>query len=270
MTLAPQTVFPNLNDIMDLARSVVNDMYPGVGGTRGRILTNDAPFTAPYINSTLRTIQRKLRNEGVTWPIKDNVILTNMTPVVAADPSVNVYISYNGYFDGTTMHSDPHLPLDLIQPQLVWEQTAGSNLPFVLMEPLQSGMPSVIQGPWLGVWKWENYALYMPGSTATKNIRLRYTSGLPSLNAPAADFGTTPVMIVDCQEAMAFGIARLYALARGAGDISQLSAMFDEAIDDMATEWVRQMQNATYRRLAYGDGGSDRDGGYPTGQVVVA
>lgn len=270
MPIAPQTVFPNLEEIMNLARSIVNDMYPGVGGVNGRILTNDAPFTPSYINSTLRTIQRKLRNEGVTWPIKDNVILSNMTPVVTPDPSVNVYISYNGYFDGTTMHADPHLPLDLIQPQLVWEQTADTGLPFVPMEPLQSGMPSVIQGPWLGVWKWENYAIYMPGSTATKNIRLRYTSGLPSLNAPATDFSTTPVMIVDSQEAMAFGIAELYALARGAGDITALHTKFLEAIDDMASEWVRQMQNTTYRRLAYGDGGSDRDTGGVNGHTVVA
>src|SRR5689334_24789622 len=97
---------------MDLARSYVNDMYPGTGGTNGRILTNSAPFTIPYINSALRTVNRKLRNEGVTYPIKDNVILNNLTPVITADPSVQVFVSFDGYFDGTTMHASPRLPSD--------------------------------------------------------------------------------------------------------------------------------------------------------------
>jgi hypothetical protein len=254
-----QSAFPTVDAVMQLARSIVNDTFPGIAGQQGRILSNDAPFTLPYLNSSFRTLQRKLRIEGVTFPIKDNVILTNLTPVVTPDPSVQVFVGYNGYFDGTTMHAAPALPSDLLQPYVVWEQTAGTNVSFTMMKQPQEGLPSFFQGSWLGMWEWRNYAIYMPGSILAKNLRLRYKSGQPPLNIPAAQFAATAINILDCEDALANMIAYKYGNARGASaeQLKIVSDAADDAIADMANEYIRRAQTIQYRRQAYNNAGSN-------------
>lgn len=109
----------------------------------------------------------------------------------------------------------------------------------------------------------------MVGSLNAKNIRLRYLSGQPPFNAPPADFETTPVFILDCDEAMAYQIAIQYARARGGADISLLNQGFEDAIGEMANEWVRRQQTQNFRRPAYAGGGSN-DPGTPLGPVGSA
>lgn len=255
---------------MNLARSLVNDMYPGINGTFGRILTDDAPFTLSYLNSAFKTLQRKLRIEGVTFPIKDNVILVNLTPVVQADPSVQVSISYVGYFDGTNMHPTPSLPNDLLQPIDVEETTTGSGLSFSPMKQPQGGIPSMLQGNFMQYWEWRNYAIYMPGSLLTKNIRLRYTSGQPPLNIPPAQFASTSINIMDSQEALAYLIAAQYALARGGAspDVTALESKATEIIDEMAMEYVRRAQSIQYRRPEYSSSGGNNVNLGSTGENI--
>lgn len=262
MTTLQQTLFPTLQNIMDLARAYCNDMYTGTGGQNGRILTNDAPFTIPYINSAFRTIQRKLRGEGCTFPIQDNVILFNMTAVPVIDTAIQVYIDFTGYFDGQTLHPTPKLPPDMFQPYRVWSRASGSGLDFFPMTQPGEGLQSILQGPWLRAWEWRNYKLYFNGSTKPYDLRLRYQSGQLPFNAPPANFLTTQVGIIDCEEAMACDIAVQYGGARGA-DTTKMEARRDGALEDMVTEWVRRSQTVVYNRPSYQGGGSNsgQDGG---------
>lgn len=262
-----QSFFPSLDQIMQLARSIVNDTFPGTGGQQGRILTNDAPFTLPYLNNAFDTLQRKLRNEGVTFPIKDNFILTNVTPVVTPSPNVQVYVGFSGYFDGTNQHPTPSLPNDLMQPYELWEQDIGSGLRFDLMSQSQSGLPSVIQGRYLSVWEWRNYQIVMPGSTVAKNLRLRYKSGQPPLNVLPAQFASTNVQILDSKTVIAYLVAAQYAEARGA-DATKLEAKAQDAIDDMANEYVRRAQTVPYRRKPYGGDTENAQNTGANGMVV--
>ncbi len=269
MPVSPQSGFPSVDEVMQLTRSIVNDTFPGIGGAQGRIFTNDAPFTIPYLNSAFRKLQRKLRLEGVTFPIKDNAILLNMTPVITTDANVQVYVGFNGYFDGTTMHANPKLPSDLMQPLFLWEQTVGSGFPFQPMStPNGSVLPSVLQGPYLGYWEWRTYRIYMVGATQIKNLRLRYQSGQPPLDIPAADFATTAINILDCQDALANYMAAMFGRARGANPqaVDVIEKAGDDAMNDMAEEYVRQSQGTNNRRLAYGDGGNDENGNGTLGQ----
>jgi hypothetical protein len=261
---------PTVEDVTNLWRAIINDSFTGVGGQpgSGRIATDSAAFTLPYLNSAFRTLQRKLRTEGVTFPIKDNVILNNLTPVVNVDSNVQVFVGYNGYFDGTTMHATPQLPSDLLQPYLVWEQTVGTGFPFQPMAQPQEGLPSVIQGPYFGMWEWRNYGIYMVGSTQIKNLRLRYQSGQPPINVPAADFATTAINIIDSTDALALDMALQFGGARGANPqiLASIAQRRDEAISDMAAEYVRRSQTVSYRRAAYGEGGSNDGGNGALGQ----
>src|SRR5271154_3442495 len=100
-------VFPIAENVLQLARASINDM---LRTTAGAILTDTAPFTVVYLNAAIRRVQRELANNGITSNIRDNVILTPLTPAVGSDPSIQVYVSQMGYFDGTNMNATPTLP----------------------------------------------------------------------------------------------------------------------------------------------------------------
>jgi hypothetical protein len=140
-----------IGEIMDLARTIVNDTFSGINNVpgEGRILTNDATFTIPYLNSALRTMTRFLRNEGVTWPIRDYFTIENLPPVVRADPSVFCYIGFDGYFNGTQMYGSLRLPSDCLQIKVLRQRQTGSNLQFTPMPECQEGLPSGFQNNWL-------------------------------------------------------------------------------------------------------------------------
>lgn len=256
-----QQAFPTMDEIMQLARSIAADTYPGIAGQQGRILTNTADFTLPYFNSAFRWIQRKLRQEGATFPIIDNWILPGVTPVVTPDTSVQVSISFAGYFNGTQMSPVPRLPSNCQQLLNVSERGTGTNLPFAPMRQAQDGLPSRFQLARQGQWEWRQYQLNMVGATQTVDLRLRYQSGLPPLKVPATQFDQTTVDILDCQDVIANHIVFMFAAARGAQDTKVVTDARDDAMNDMANDWVRRSQSVVYRRQPYADS-SGNDGGY--------
>lgn len=258
MPNVPQLGFPTVGEVMDLARSVVNDTFPGIAGTQGRILTNAAPFTLPYLNSAFRKLQRRLRNEGVTFPIRDGVVIYNLPPVVEADPAKIVSVGFNGYFNGTTMYGNLALPGDCMQVSVVRQRVTGTNLQFTPMKQAQEGLPSAYQNQWLGVWEWRNYNIYMNGSLQPQDIMIRYLSGQPPINVPAPDFDTTSIYILDSQDALANLVAKMYGTARGANadQLKSVEADYEEAISEMAQEYVRRQQTVTYSRASYQGAGS--------------
>src|SRR5277367_2448871 len=132
MPIIVQGPYPSVERILNLARSIVNDSFVGSTGTpgEGRVLTDNAPFTLPYLNSAIRKMAQVLRNNGVSTVIKDNWIMTPLLPVVNIDPSVQTFLSWTGYFDGTNMWPAPYLPPDLIVPMELWERQTGGELPF--------------------------------------------------------------------------------------------------------------------------------------------
>lgn len=252
-------VLPTMGEIMDLARSKVNDTFRGRGGQQGRILSNDAKFTLPFFNNASGIISRKLKNEGVKWAVYDNYIMLGITALQDTNPATQIFVGYDGFFDGTKMHPTPFLPPNMAEPYNLWEQNAGSGLPFYEMAQPQGGLPSCIQGPRLGIWEWRTSRIYMVGSTQTKNLRLKYRSGAPKyINIDPLLFDTTRVFIPDSLTAFANLIAVQYGGARGADPqgIAACQAEADDAIEDMAAAEVRRMQTQTLRRRAYNNSGS--------------
>lgn len=243
---------------MQLARSIVNDTFPGIAQTQGRILTNAAPFTLPYLNSAFRKLQRRLRNEGVTFPIRDGYVITGLPPVVNADPSVFVSVGFNGYNNGQQMFGNLKLPGDCMQVSVVRQRVTGSGLQFTPMMQAQEGLASGYQNKWLGQWEWRGYQIFMNGSIEAQDIMIRYLSGQPPINIQPAQFATTNIYIIDSQDALANLIAEMYGTARGANDaqIKEVKDAAEEAISEMATEWVRRQQTVTYRRISYQEAGS--------------
>src|SRR5260370_22030921 len=171
--------YPIADEVMQPARAIVNDM---LRDTAGRILTNSAPFSVVFMNSAIRKTQRYFANNGLTNYIKDNVILPSMTAVATTDPSVQVFVSKDGYFDGVQLHASPVLPVDLILPLAVWERTSGLGASFTPTLPTNDdGLPSRVPGQTLDVFEWRNDALNFLGATSPTDLRLRYEASIPPI-----------------------------------------------------------------------------------------
>ena len=96
--------YPSLLDIANYVRALVNDSQAGLTDTpgEGQIFTDNpavSPFVQPMINASIREVYRELRNIGAPTLIKDNIIITGLTPIWGAnglglpDPAVQTFLS---------------------------------------------------------------------------------------------------------------------------------------------------------------------------------
>jgi hypothetical protein len=268
---------------MILARSLVNDTFPGATATpgEGQILTNNSsisPFTIPFVNSAIRTIYRRLGNSGVPSLIQDNYILTNLPPIDGAngvgipDPAAQVAITFSGYFDGTTLWPSPLvLPPNTLSVLKMWERTNGSGNPFGEMIQAQFGLASRNQISYLGDWEWRGGSVlvssvpvfgdgvYMVGCVHATDVRLRLRVSLPAqVSGTGSDFGTLQIPVLDCVDAVANYIAAFYTAARGEDDPDVLGRSklmkdaADEYVMELANQQIRQRQAIEYHRQPYG------------------
>lgn len=290
MPIGAQPTYPFVEDCMLLARSLVNDTFPGATATpgEGQILTDSStisPFTIPFINSAIRKVYRKLGNSGVATLIQDNYILTNLPPIDGAngvgspDPATQVAITFSGYFDGTTLHNSLVLPPNTIAVLKMWERTNGSGSSFTEMVQSLFGLPSRNQITYLGDWEWRGGSVlvssvptfgdsvYMCGCTQATDVRMRLRVSLPSkVSGSGADFASLQIPVLDCEDAVANYIAGFYTAARGEDDPDVLgrSKIFMDAGDmytaELTNAQIRQKQAVPYQRIPYGESGGGNSG----------
>jgi len=244
--------FPNLEDILNQSRAIVNDAYNAGGG---EILQDTAPFTLPYINSSLLEIQDKLGNNAEMSLMVDNFIVIGLE-VVAVDPSLQTFIDVNGYHSlnstGVAVLLDGALvlPTDLLSPEFLWERPSGSNLPFVQMSSPKEGLVSALQGPALNQWEWRQNAIWFRGATTLRDIRIRYRR-LEANIAPGTDYTTIYVDFPGAANALAYLIAFRYVMSRNPDTSVLVRAEADRHLTNMLKRIVRAKQGIDYRRPAY-------------------
>jgi len=256
MTQVQTGFFPIAGNVMDLARSAVNDM---LRSTAGQTLTDTKPFTAVYLNASIRRVQRELANNGITSNIRDNVIITPLTPATVSDPSIQVYVDQLGYFDGTSVNANVTLPADLILPLQVWERQTGSAGRFVEMDRPQEGLTSRVPGTFFGQWEWREDRINMTGSTSTEDLRLRYEAKLARI-AATDDFTKLTIRILDGEDALAAGVVLQYARTRGSALRQEAKTWFDDEMYQLINRSARQDQRISYRPHGYRSGGGSIDG----------
>lgn len=257
--------YPALSDIMNLVRALVNDSQAGATGTpgEGQIITNNAeisPFTQPFLNSAIREVYRELRNVGQPTLIKDNVIIFGLTPVNSPtyglgqpDPTVQVVLGFNGYFDGVQTNSSLLLPGDLLYPLQVQCRTTGSNNPFTRMTQCTiGGLPNGLQTTNLGQWEWRQDAINMNGSLTDQDVRLRYLASLPTFFSEDLDLSSTFVPVLDSLDAIAYKVAVKYATMLGSPGLEELRVDAKDAMFQLKNANVRQQQTQPVSRIAYG------------------
>lgn len=252
--------------IMDLVRALVNDTQAGATATpgEGQIITNNpaiSPFTQPFLNSAIREMYRELRNVGQPTLIKDNVVVSGLTPINSPtqglgglDPAIQVYLGFGGYFDGLSINGDLLLPNDVITVERVWERQTNSNSAFLPMDQSQFGLPSRYQSTRFLEWEWRNDNVWMVGSTQTNDLRLRYWAALPQFFSQTLDFNSTFVPIIDCVDAVAYKTAVKYATMLGSPGLADLKIDAAEQMRQLKMSQVRRAQSVNYQRPQYGDG----------------
>lgn len=255
---------------MNLARVLLNDFQTGSTGTvgEGQITYDTAPQTLPALNSAIRELYRELRITGGPSLIRDNV-LVNLPANAVTGPSIQTYLGFQGYYDGATLNPTPTLPVDMMFPMELWEQQTGSvnALPFIRMCQPQMGLPSRNQTFALGEWEWRGGAsfaaglstsggdgLFFCGSLVAITIRIRYMAALLQWSGLSqAQFSTSYVPIMDCEEFLAYRVAYKVAAALSGINpgVAALKAEGDEAIRLLKLEQVRRQQTLDYHREPY-------------------
>jgi hypothetical protein len=200
---------PSLQSICDLYRSIVNDTFDGGAG---QINTDTAPWMLPFLNSAIRDLYSDLRIVGDMRVIVDNAIISGIPPIPAANPTVQVALAYQGYFNGSTWNSSYLLPPDLMWLMKVWQRPSNVGATFFPMTPAPAGLSGVYQGYGLGQYEMRgNNELWFNGALLATDIRLRYMAAYPDITGDDIDFSNTYVPIQDSTNAIAHKMVANYA-----------------------------------------------------------
>jgi hypothetical protein len=256
-------LYPSLEDVASLFRSLINDDGTGQSGpTGGQIATDQAPFMLPFMNSAMRDLYSDLRIIGDQTLMIDNYVLTGL-PVIngpegagTASPETQVYLGYNGYFDGTVMWPNFTLPINTMMVTRIWERLTGSQGPFVPMVEAQFGLPGQYQQERNGIWEYRGDAVWMPGATVPVDLRIRGTLNFVNWISVAnsLNFAITYFPVQDSTNAIVDKMLVLYS-RRFAPDQTP-SAMQSAAASLMKLkqEIIRRRQTVEYTRQDFAEG----------------
>jgi hypothetical protein len=231
MPVVGSSAYNTAGQITSLVRSLLND-------AAGNLFTDGVLL--PYATSAYRKVQRALGNVQSGSFLSDDVLLV-VPAISAVDPSVQVSIT-----DATAPPNQ--LPTDLLVPLKLWERANGSSDDFVEMTDLTNhrGLPSQPQDVNLEYWEWRADGLYFIGATQSAQIRLRYQKTYP-------DFvdATSPVLIRNAQEAIAYFTAAMAGAARGAPQAARWDEAGADALEDLLVRATQREQYAGRRRRPY-------------------
>jgi len=241
----------------------VRDDMAGATNTigEGQILVNDTSTSvtmANLFNSAVREVSRKLRLVNAPMLIGDNWIISNIPPLngphgfQVADPSVQVQIGFNGYFDGTDWHPSYVLPANCFQVIRCWERETSSNDTFCDLGEPSNGLAGVYQTNGFGRWEWRQDSVILPGSLDYRDLRLRWLMLLSAQMVANADPATTYVPIMDAEEAIAAVIVRNYNFRQSSPMLPASTERANDEISDLLNEQIRRKQGTNYQTLAYG------------------
>ena len=260
--------YPSLESLMNTVRAICNDSFAGMTGTagEGQILadvvpgtTVNNPFILNHLNSAIREVYRKLRNNSTPTLIQDNYILLNLDiisgPLGAGmpDPTIQTYLDNTGYFYGTTYDTTIALPKDLLLPLRLWERLSGTTDTFIPMHQAIDGLPPSWQTDRLENWEWRTDRLNFMGATTPRDIRIRYQGVFPQFFTASMQFAATYVPIMDCEDAVAYLCAKRIAVALGSQAATSLGADAATHLYDLKNQQVRAMQQKHYVRRAFDD-----------------
>lgn len=255
--------YPSLQAICDRFRSSINDTFSnnsgsgtGQGGGAGLIMPNTNPDLLEFLNSACADMYAELRNVGDPELILDNYILAGLPALAAPDASVQVGLSYAGFFDGFGWYSDWKLPIGLSRMLMVSQRQSNSDQDFQPMQHYPAGIPAVLQGLLNGGWEMRQGMLWLTGATSEIDLRLRCRITFPDFASSAAtiiNFSTAYVPILDSRNAIAAKMKVLYA-DRFAPELLPSAIQLEERyMGKLRLEAIRERQSAENQRSEFGN-----------------
>jgi hypothetical protein len=250
--------YPSLQSIANLFRASINDSFAGATNTPGEglVMVNLNPDLLTFMASAISDVYSDLRNVGDPALILDNYILLGIPPLAQIDSSVQVCLSYAGYFNGFMWSNQWALPISCQTVERVWERNSSTSPvgSFIPMTPAPFGLAPCAQGYCMGQWEMRQNALWMPGAMLPVDLRLRCRITFPEVLDPTnVDFNTAYVPILGCKNAVVAKMLVQYARRFAPEQYGMASQEDTKFMDKLKLEVVRQMQNTEYQRIEYGE-----------------
>lgn len=263
-------LYPTIEDIFNRTRVEVNDAFAGATSTQGegRIFVDTWSPVITHLNQAIDHFKRDLEDSNV--PVnREEYFQASIPPINGPngsgvpDPSVQVYLGFNGYWDGSTVDASIVLPSDLIVPLEIWARSSGSGLTYGKISPAADGLPSNYQDYTLGQYEWRQDRIYFNGSTITMDIRVRYEAGLTPIATTLSPslFPTTTVGFLDSAEPLSLYCAFIFCsnktalLPNGLSGANDLLMRYNEATAKICNRYTKMFQRTTYDRAPYGEDG---------------
>src|SRR5580658_4868802 len=152
MTAVPSSPFDNAGYILEQAIIITGDTA-GPAGIAGNILNANQPGVLPLLGKLYRELQDRLISAGVETFNKYGYIV-GIPPANTTNPSIQVYLNFNSYFDGNEMQASWYLPADMLKPLEVWERQTGNNL-WVPMRQAADSISTRVIKPFFSIWDYE-------------------------------------------------------------------------------------------------------------------
>ena len=250
--------------IINNAKVRLNDDITTLAAIGGKILDNTQPFTQQMANNGFRKLQEYLAELGYSG-LEQEAFFGNVPAATTTDPTVQIYLNYAGYFDGTTLQSAPILPQNFIRPYRLWERAyaAGTNAALMTeMDYVINGLPAIPKLQWNRQWEWRNDNLYMPGATVATDLRIRFAQsfldftdvgGSPGLNQLAnTPWFSQPVPIMRCDDALSDYFCREIKIAVGDMDAAMAFEMSARTNAQLILNRDTAQPKATFKASEYG------------------
>ena len=256
--------YPTLQGICDLFRSQINDTFSnssgsgtGQGGGAGLVMNNLNPDVLTFLNAACLDMFAELRTVGAPELLLDNYTLLAIPALGTVDPSIQVALSYAGYFNGFTWSNQWTLPIGLSRMIAVRQRQTNSGFGFRDMTHYSSGLPSVRQGTEMTGWEMRQGLLWMSGALQEVDLSLRCRITFPPFLSTAAqtiDFSTAYVPILDSLNAIAAKMLVLYA-RRFAPEMLPVAKDAEATyMGKLRLESVRERQSEDNEVSAFGQG----------------
>lgn len=257
--------YPAIQEVTNLVRSQVQDDMAGANSVlgEGQIFPDDQTLSVTmgnFFNSALRTICRKLRSSTGPMLIRDNVQLLGLPPLVSPtmgpatpDPTVQVGITFVGYFNGLTFNNLFALPNDCLMVDRVWERLNGTNDNYQMLIQPSQGIATRWQSTYNCEWEWRQDGVWMPGSLEITDVRLRYQAQLPRIWTGNIDTSNTFIPINDCQDALAGLMVQQIGIRQGAALLPSALDWARDQVSDFLNEQTKREQGIPYHIKEFGE-----------------
>lgn len=233
---------------------------------QGQLYT--AAFCLQAINSASRFVSRELKNRGKTTLIEDEILFT-IPPVLATDPTQQVYLTFNGIAGNVTAAPNPALPAGLVEPLSLWERPSGlvPPSPLIPMKDVtdEGGLPKRNQGSRLSQWEWRQDQICFLGALQAVDVIMRCNMAPNIFTVDQNGVLTGSLVDLDSLDAVGYYAASQLLPKRGGADLAKTYR--DEAeglVEQLGTSTTRTEQFAPVRMKPFG---GRRGRAWPTGPL---